>query len=372
MKKKLVSSIALVLLVSPAVNAQRSYRGKSLDYIISKIGDKTYKDPNCTDSPPVRCIPYRSKMKSAGWFASDVEKREVELHNLKVRDQWFLDNIKKFPTPTEIKLSDLQEKLKRDIAAHDKARDEFDVARLTEDEAAKKLNELEETKKRLEKKQKDLKAQSLAIMNSDNYEDKAEEVEDILEELEDLDKDTKKAKSDLAKYQKLYDGKVDQFTATVKAMNQTQFEIGKTRAILGKEDKSKLSESARAELDSTLSLAEQRLQKAREDVVKDAFSKLIKEKGAADALMEDFDNLEKEVVADGGQAGLLLKLMKAKYDASALKKLVQSQIDDSITNKCPSINACMKGQINELNSDIKDVEKAIPQDKADGTSGTEK
>ncbi len=367
MKKKIINTALLVVLVSPIANAQRSYKGKSLDFILADIGDETYKTPSCTKSPRRKCIPYRSEMKRAGWFASDVEKKEVELHNIKVRNQWFLDNIESFPTPPEIKMSDLKKQLQRSIASHDRVEEEFNEARLTEDQAAKRLNELEAKRAKLQAAQIRLKKESMAIMDSDDYEDKAERVEDILEELEDLASDASEAEKELLTIQTQYDGKADEFEASAREIMRTQMEIGKTKAILDKQDKTQLSKSARESLEEVLSAAERKLQKAKNDMVKNAFSDLIRKKGAADTLLEDFGKLKTDLELDKGQGELMFKLMKDKYEKSALSKLVQQQIDSTITDKCPKIDVCMNGIVNELSSDLDSIEnKSVPK-KAPGT-----
>ena len=367
MKKKIVNTVLLAVLVVPTANAQRSYKGKSLDYILGKIGDKTYKSPNCTKSPRGKCIPYRSQMKSAGWFASDVEKKEVELHNIRVRNQWFLENIESFPTPTEIKMEDLKKQLQRSVASHDRVVEEFNEVRLSENEAAQSLNELEAKRAKLQAKQEALKKESLSIMGSDDYEDKAERVEDILEELEDLASEAGDAEKELLTIQSQYDGKADEFEASAREIMRTQMEIGKTRSILNKQDKTKLSPKARESLESVLTAAERRLQEAKEDMVKDSFAKLIREKGAADTLLSDFGKLKKDLELDKSQGDLMFKLMKDKYEKSALNKLVQAQIESTVTNKCPAIDACMKGTVNELSTDVDSIRNASDPSQAPGT-----
>ena len=366
MKKKIVGTIALAVLMSPSI-AQRKYDKMPLHEVIESLGSKDY----CLENFRECKIPYKKPYSRIS--GSKAEKARKISANLEARNRWLLENASKFKTKVELEKKDLLEKKEEIEEDFNDALEDLTSAFADRNEDAEKLEKLQEERKSLQSQAGDLNrayrdAESKYLAGEGSKRD-YEKARGALEELDLKNEELKdkirraaiSAKSSKAEHEEklaFFREKQTSLNDKKAALDAITQEMIDNSKITAKELAQELMDKQKRDLDILYA------QKLVDDLEEDG--------DLAETLMRNMNDLENDLEVSANQSKLVQQQLKLKYDNSILKGLVDNQIASAITNKCPAIDACMKGQINELDSDIKDVEKAIPKDKVDGSSGTKK
>ncbi len=365
--KKPVNYLLILGLLSPLnIFAQDKYKNMTFAQVVTDLKDGHYKSPGCNESPASRCIPYRDQMEFCT-FCSDEEDARNEAHNIAVRNQWLRENASTFKTQAQIDNAQLEKDLKTYRSEYEAALEAFGKTEESNVELDTQLETLAREKEGLEKTQEELKVKMQAIMSSDDFHKRSHEIKDILEDIEDLGKKITKKEEKAKELDTLYSQRAKLLTDSSIKVSQAEELMRYNQDLIDQQRKSDFG-AASAIMDEVLLQKNQMINKEARDRVKSKFKRLVRGGEFNDTLLGDFEALKKKNEFTENQGKLFLSLMKEKYDKSVLSQLVQGQIDDSITNKCPQIDQCMKGAISDANSNVNSLQGRIGNGDTSGNS----
>ncbi|MEE3079270.1 MAG: hypothetical protein VX341_08050 [Bdellovibrionota bacterium] len=353
------------ILISPMVSA--SPFDMTLSEAMSQLdGDKHF----CSDGDiqTKRCSTDYSKKRLNSRGNTLLRQK---LYNVQNRNQWILENSDKFRTPTENERLELEKKRKSAQEKFDDINDDFkDIA----EEKAKYDEEVAKLKDRQEK----LKVEAAAAnekwskiqepymrgeISKKEYQKARKELERIDIENEELKGKIRKANLQLLGE----DGLNAKYTALEGKARTAELELHTAKQELDAIDMSVIESEKASAADRYKALLNMQIREKRVDLAKGLTEEIVDDKELSETLMGSFEKMQKELELDEESAEVMLEQLKLKYENSMLKELVQSQIDDTITNKCPAINACVKGQISDLSQNADQIDNAVQSQEKEGS-----
>lgn len=356
MKKKLVSTLFLAVLVIPSASAQYKYRSMSAIETIEDLAgaDFQYCRSRNRCEIPYQTVPIRG---------NKAEKARRWAQNLAARDAWILANIDKFKqSENQMKLEEYKEKHEDLVEAYEESKEKFNEigkekerlsALLASDGDASlsaKKSQLEQSRDNLvDELAKQVASLSSEDMSTVEFYRKKREIEKIKSQIEDKEEEIKEAQTELVSVKSKYDELEAQALTAQGEMQSKSALIESLEASVSDEMKGR---------EAAFDKKSKKLARLRDEKFVNALVEDIKDDSKmAETLMGNFDDLKSDLKMTKIQANLLETALKSEYDKSLLKRLVQTQITDSITSACPAVSSCIQGAVSDLERGMKDVEK---------------
>ena len=369
-----MTSLVLALLASPTF-AQKKYTKMTLDEAMADLGDDNFKLPNCRKTPRIKCVPYRSELRSVFFWDSDAEEAKKRAHNRRVRDAWMRENLHYFKTPSE---KEKEKKVRALASTREKVEDVQEEINDKIEKQIKREKKLEELKKKydaLQSSKESLDSDIDAVeaeaatgdFNSRKHERLSEKKTRILRRISSYNDKA----SDLEGEIKELLGEIGEDSKALGKLTKEETELqgmisGLERMIPGEvaEKQDKFDKASAKRIDE--------LDRIAADA---ALENIMDEEKFAEAMLKDVNDLQKDLGLNEKQMDYFGEKIKAKFNNSLLQDVIKDQMamayEASLDNMCSAVNQCEKGSINDstnlkesfINSLDKKIKESSSKDK---------